>query len=728
MAEEKNRQLELYDRYLEANFKDRNLPDFTPDRRDFVKTLGAGILILLALPGEAVAQQDEVGGGRMGRPALPDDFNAFLRIDEEGQVTGFTGKIEMGQGVNTSLAQMLADELDVSLERVTMLMGDTDLCPWDMGTFGSMTTRFFGPPMRAAAAEAKAVLIELGAERLNVPRERLKTEDGQVIDPQSGQRVSYAELAKGQKIVRRLEGKPSLESPSAFTIVGKPVLRVDARQKVTGEAKYSSDIVHPGMLYAALLRPPSHGATLKSVDTSAAEALEGAQVVRDGDLIAVLHASPDGAADGRDLIKAEWKEVQTGLDDSNIFDHLLKSAPAGRTSAQGGDLQAGEAAAEVLAEESYLNSYVAHAAIEPHTAVAKPEGDRILIWASTQTPFRLKDEAAQALGIPADKVRVIPPFVGGGFGGKTFNLQAIEAARLAKLSGKPIQIVWDRREEFFLDTFRPAAVVKIKSGATRDGMMTFWDYGAYACGERGAEQFYTVPNNRTVIYGSGWMGSENKHAFATGAWRAPANNTNTFARESHIDVLASKLKIDPVEFRLKNLKDPRMVGVLEALAKHYGWKPAPSPSGRGLGVSLGIDAGAYVAHIAEVEVDKKTGKIRVKRVVCVQDMGLCINPEGARLQMEGCITMGLGYALSEEIRFKDGRILDTNFDTYKLPRFSWLPEIEAVILDKQNEPAQGGGEPAIISMGSVIANAVFDATGARVLQLPMTPERVKAAL
>jgi nicotinate dehydrogenase subunit B len=728
MAEEKNLPLELYDRYLELNFTDRGLLDFSSDRRNFIKTMGTGILILLCFPTEALAQQDEARGGRMRPHALPDDFNAFLKIGEDGKVTGFTGKIEMGQGVNTSLAQMLADELDVSREDVTMIMGDTDLCPWDMGTFGSMTTRFFGPPMRAAAAEAKAVLVELASERLGVSKERLETKDGHVFDPSSGKRISYAELTKGQKIVRRLDGKAAVEQPSEFTIVSKPALRVDARQKVTGEAKYSGDITHPGMLYAALLRPPSHGATLISADDSRAKALEGAQVVKEGDLIAVLHEHPDVAADGRDLIQAKWKEVETGLDDRNIFDHLLKAAPAGRTAAEGGDLEAGEGKAEVTVEESYLNSYVAHAAIEPHTAVAKFDGDKLTIWASTQTPFRLKDEAAQALGIPAEKVRVIPPFVGGGFGGKTFNLQAIEAARLAKLTGKPVQVGWDRREEFFLDTFRPAAVVKVRAGATRDGRMTFWDYGAYACGERGAAQFYTVPNHRTVIYGSGWMGSDNKHAFATGAWRAPANNTNTFARESHIDVLASKLKIDPIEFRLRNLKDERMIGVLKAVADKFGWTPAPAPSGRGLGVSLGIDAGAYVAHIAEVEVDKKTGRIQVKRIFCVQDMGLCINPEGAAIQMEGCITMGLGYALAEEIRFKNGEIFDTNFDTYKLPRFSWLPEIETVILDKKSEPAQGGGEPAIINMGSAIANAVFDATGARVLQLPMTPERVKAAL
>ena len=717
-------ELELFDELLERNFRqDFTLPPV--HRRDFVKLLGSGILILIAYPAWAEAQE---GGGGRGR-RLPDDFNAFLKIGEDGRVTGFTGKIEMGQGVHTSLAQMLADELDVPLDAVNMIMGDTDLCPWDMGTFGSMTTRFFGPPFREAAAAAKAVLVELAAERLNIPKDRLRTRDGTVSDESSGKTVTYAELARGQKIVHRLEGKPKLESPSDFSIVGKPLLRRDALDKVTGKARFAGDIIHSGMLHARILRPPSHRAKLAEVDVAPARAVEGTSVVEDGDLIAVLHASPDLADRGAELISARYDRSSDGIDDRNIFDHLLNSAPAGETVAQGGDLSAGEQAAQIVVEESYLNSYVAHAPIEPHTAVAMMEGDRLTVWASTQTPFRLKEEAAQATGLPPEKVRVIPPFVGGGFGGKTANLQGVEAARLAKLTGKPVQVAWNREEEFFLDTFRPAGVVKIKAGATDSGKMTLWDYGVYAAGERGSQQFYDIPHHRTVVYGSGWMGGrDNAHPLATGAWRAPANNTNTFARESHIDVVAAKVGMDPVEFRMKNLVDSRMRRVLETVADRYGWKPAKSPSGRGFGVSLGIDAGAYVAHIAEVAVDRKTGAIKVLRIVCAQDMGLCINPAGAHLQMEGCITMGLGYALTEEIRFRDGEVLDKNFDTYKIPRFSWLPKIETVILDLKDDPPQGGGEPAIISMGSVIANAVFDLTGTRLLQLPMTPERVKAAL
>lgn len=715
----------LYEESLALDFSDLKAASsaLPLDRRQFLKLVGGGIIVVFTIPDSPAFQERRRGGGQ----ELPQDFNAFLRIGEDGRVTGFSGKIEMGQGVITSLAQMLADELAVPLDSVSMVLGDTDLCPWDRGTFGSMTTRSFGPAFRAAAAEAKAVLVELAAEYLQVAKERLKTKAGVVYEDAGQKKVTYAELAKGKKILRHVKGA-ALETSSDFTIIGKPTLRRDSIEKVTGKAKYAGDMTEPGMLFAKILRPPAHGAKLISADTAGAREVEGVQVVQDGDLIAVLHQYPDVAQEALTRIKSQYDRPAPNADDQTIFDHLLKVAPQGQTVAEGGNLDEGQKAARFLVEEKYLNSYVSHAPVEPHTALAKIEGDKATVWASTQTPFALKDAAASMLGFPSQNVRVITPFVGGGFGGKSNNQQALEAVRLAKLAGRPVKVGWTRAEEFFYDTFRPAAVVKIKAGITASGLISFWDYGVYFAGERGAQQFYNIPHHRTVTYGSGWTAAPGSHPFATGPWRAPGNNTNTFARESHIDMLASKAGMDPVEFRLKNLQDPKVRRVLQAVAEKFGWSPAKAPSGRGYGVACGIDAGTYVAHMAEVEVDKNTGSVRVKRVVCAQDMGLCVNPEGARLQMEGAITMGLGYALSEEVRFTGGEIHDSNFDTYTIPHFSWLPEIETVIIDAKDSPAQGGGEPAIICMGALIANAVFDATGARLLQLPMTPERIKAAL
>ena len=720
--------------YLALNFKDiKDYSDLYPQsRRDFFKRLGGGIIVCVVMSEFLAAQAQEERRFRGFGRGLPSDFNAFLRIDENGHVTGYTGKIEMGQGPITSLPQMLADELDTPLHTVDMVMGDTDLCPWDMGTFGSMTTRMFGPALQAAAAEAKAVLLELAAESLKVPQAQLAAKDGAIFDKEKPERrVTYGQLTQGKKIERHIEGKPPLKDPSQFTAVGQPELHRDGRAKVTGAAHYAGDIRLPGMLYAKILRPPAHDAKLKSVDTAPAKKISGVQVVQDKDyqgkdLIAVLHELPDVAENALEQIKADYDVPEGGVDDKNIFDHLLSVAPTARVLASDGDLEAGRKLAVKTVEATYLDGYVAHSPMETHTALARIEDGKATVWASTQNPFGAQGEIARALGFPAEKVRVITPFVGGGFGGKTYNQQAVEAAQLAKIVGKPVQVMWSREEEFFYDTFQPAAIVKISSGVDASGKTVFWDYDVYYAGERGAQQFYTVPNHRTSGHGRGWQGAE--HPFHTGAWRAPGNNTNTFARESHIDQMAAVAGVDPVEFRVNNLSDTRMVRVLKTAAETFGWTPAKAPSQRGYGVACGIDAGTYVAAIAEVAVDAKTGAVQVKRVACAQDMGLVINPEGAKIQMEGCITMGMGYALTEEIHFKGRKVLDTNYDTYEIPRYSWVPKMDTVILDAKDKPPQGGGEPAIVVMGAVIANAIHDATGVRLCQLPMTPDRVKAAI
>ena len=697
-------------------------PKFQMTRRKFLKITGGGILVFFTV-GDLPFFLEETEG----KP-LPTDFNAFLKIGEDGRVSCFTGKIEMGQGVITSLAQMLADELEVSLESVDMVMGDTDLCPWDMGTFGSRTTRFFGPPLRAAAAEARAVLLELASERLHVPVQKLFVEKGEIFERnRPGNRITYARLTRGKRIEKHLSGRVKVKDPSEFKMMHRPELRRDSFEKVTGKAKYAGDIRLPGMLYARILRPPAHDARLLSVDLSEAEKVEGVRIVRKRDLIAVLHPKPDLAEAALFKIKAEFERPESDVDDKTILGHLLKTAPAGSRLDSAGSLETGKRESKEHFDATYLNSYVAHAPIEPHTATVQFDGKSATVWPSSQTPFRAQEEAAQALGIPVENVRVISPFVGGGFGGKTRNLQVIEAARLARITGKAVQVAWSRNEEFFYDTFRPAAVVKIRSGISEHGNILFWDYHVYFAGDRGAAHFYDIPNHRTVSYG-GWRGTPGAHPFATGAWRAPSNNTNTFARESQIDMMAAQAKMDPLAFRLRNMGDVRMKRVLKEAAEKYGWKESPAPSGKGRGIACGIDSGTYVATVAEVEVNEISGAISVKHVVCAQDMGLSINPEGAAIQIEGCINMGMGYALTEEIHFQGGNILDLNFDTYEMPRFSWVPRIETVLIENPDAPPQGGGEPPIITMGAVLANAVFDACGARVFQLPMTPERVKKAL
>jgi len=719
MRGEEFKDLELNDIEL-SNWAD----EFPLERRDFLKVLGGGIVVFVTLGDTAVLEERA-----RQRRGYPTDFNAYLRIGEDGRVSVFTGKIEMGQGVMTSQAQMAADELGVALESIDMVMGDTDLCPYDSGTYGSLTTRMFGPALRAAAAEAKGVLLELASEQLGLPKGQLRVENGLVFATADRSRsITYARLARGRRIARSLDEEAVLKSVSEFAVMGKPAKRLDAVEKVTGEAKYAGDIRLPGMLYAKVLRPPAHDATTKNVDTSEAERMPGVTVVNEDGLVAVLHEDPEAAEKAFQRIEVEFEVPQATVDHESIFDHLLAGAPQGRASDERGNLAEGEQIAASIFEEKYLDGYVAHAPIETHTSLANIEGGKATVWASTQTPFSDQGQIARALGFTEENVRVITPYVGGGFGGKTSGGQSTEAARLAMITGKPVQVAWSRAEEFFYDTFRPAAVIIIKSGIDNAGKICLWDYNVYFAGSRGSDQLYDAPHNSITVYGEWRGGGPSTHPFSTGAWRAPGANTNTFAKESQIDIMAARAGIDPLQFRLNNTSDQRLRGVLEAAAEKFGWSKAAAPSGRGHGVACGMDAGTYVAHMAEVEVDERSGRVQVKRVVCAQDMGIVINPDGAQMQMEGCITMGLGYALTEDIRFRGGEVLDRNFDTYELPRFSALPDIETVLVKNDELSPQGGGEPAIVCMGALIANAIFDATGARLFQLPMTPARVLEAI
>jgi nicotinate dehydrogenase subunit B len=697
----------------------------TPDlaRREFHKLTGGGVAILFGLHGGAAAGQPQ-------RPGYPDDFHAYLWVKPTGRATVRVGKVEMGQGVMTSFAQMAAEELGVDLGAIDMVMGDTETCPWDMGTFGSLSTRMFGPALRAAAAKARSVLVGLAADRLGVKAEDLRVEHGVVfMASKPSRRVDFGELSKAVSVIHSVDAAAILRAPAAFSVIGRSAPRLDGLEKVTGKARYAADIRLPGMLHASILRPPAHDAILTQLNTAAAQTLPGVQLVQRDDLIAVLHAEPDTAVAALAQVQAEWRTPTSALTTETISDHIATHSGQSTTLAEHGDLGV---LADQRFETTYRKGYVAHAPIEPHAALADVRADRATIWASTQTPFPLRDNIAKALGFDPKAVRVITPFLGGGFGGKSAGGQAIEAALLSRACGKPVQVMRTRAEEFFLDTFDPASVVKIRSGLDRDGRIAFWDYAVFAAGERGASTFYDIPNLRIVAAGGTSYGGAPSvaglHPFSVGPWRAPGANMNVFATESQMDIMAAAAGTDPLAFRLRHITEPRMRRVLEAAAQAFGWIPAVGPSSRGYGIACSSDAGSCVATMAEVKVDKASGKVIVVRIVCAQDMGIVVNPEGARMQVEGGLTMGLGYALSEEVQFQGGKIMDTNFATYHLPRFGDAPPIEVVLVRNDELAPQGCGEPAITTAGAVIANAVFDATGARMLRLPMTPARVAVAI
>jgi isoquinoline 1-oxidoreductase len=447
--------------------------------------------------------------------------------------------------------------------------------------------------------------------------------------------------------------------------------------------------------------------------------MKGVKIIREGDLLAALHTDPEMAIQAMVQIKANWDVSESRVSHETIFDYLLENASDEKVAEHKGDLSKGLKEGDFHFEETYLDGYKAHASIETHTATAQFKEDHLTIWASSQTPFGTREALASELDLPLENVHVKQIFLGGGFGGKIYNQQAIEAARLARLAGGPVQVAWTRQEEFMYDRFRPAAVVKIDSSVSKSGKITAWDYKVYFAGQRGAVGFYDIPHAKTSV-----LSGKKAHSLGTGAWRAPANNTNTFARESQIDIMAHRAGIDPLAFRLMNLKDQQMIDTLKLAANKFGYKSAKQPGGTGVGIALGVDAGTRVALIAEVEVNRETGKVINKRMVCAQEMGQVVNPHGATVQTEGGLTMGLGYALYEDIRFEGGKVLTRNFDTYEFARFSTTPPIECVFVDAMEQPPQGGGEPAIICVGGAIANAIYNACGVRLHQLPMIPERI----
>jgi len=694
---------------------------FQMDRRDFMKRVGTGLVVAFS-----------VGNNPLKSCAIAQDdtprVNAYLRIGEDGRATLYTGKIEMGQGPITSLPMELADELDVRLEDVDMIMGDTDLCPWDEGTYGSLSTRVFGQVLRRAAARARAILLAMASEELGVKVEDLEASEGVIsARSDSSKKVSYADLTKGKAIFDTEIGEVTLKKPTEFKVMGKSRFRVDSTEKVTGRAKYSGDIQLPGMMRARILRPPSLGAKLVSVDTSEAEQVEGVTLVREGDLVAVLHSSQFGADLAIGKVKAEWDEQKVEINQDTLFDHILEVATERRVIASEGELSRGKEAAVQEVKSTFNDPYIAHSPMENHTATAVMENGRMKVWASCQTPYPDRENVAEELGMDLKDVQFLPIFLGGGFGGKCYNPQATEAARLAKLSGKPVQVVYPREEEFMYDRLRPAAVIQVDAGLDANGRITYWDFAVHLGGSRESEHFYDIPNSRTSHLNAprGIL----DHPFYTGAWRAPSVNTNTFARESQMDILAAAAGVDPLEFRLRHLEHfPKMAKVLKTGAEKFGWTPAKGPSGRGFGFAAGIDVNTDVVVFVEVEVDEGSGFVQVKRAVCCQDMGIVVNPQGAIIQAEGCMLMGLGYALREEIEFEGRKMLTRNYDTYGITQFNMAPELEVVLIDSEEEVPHGGGEPAIVCMGAAVANAVFDATGARIYRLPLSPQRVRAAV
>jgi nicotinate dehydrogenase subunit B len=691
-------------------------------RRDFFKILGAGIAVF-AVAKDALASQETAPGHRsFHTEELPKDISAWLHVGEDGRVTGFTGKAEIGQNIRTSLAQTIADELRVPFESVRMVTADTALTPFDMGTFGSRTTPTITPQLRRVASAARDLLIEAAAKEWNIAPAGLVAADAKVTDPVSGRSLKYAELAQGKTLAQNLPVEDPVTPATQWTIAGKAIPKVDGRAFVTGKHQYTPDMRPEGMLHGKVLRPPSFGATITSCDDAAAKAMTGVVVVRDGDFVGVAAPSEHGAQRALDAIHAQWKEVPQ-ISSKEIFSYLKQNATAksdDRHHGQKGSVEEGLASAAHRLDATYNVAYIAHAPLEPRAAVAQWADGKLTVWTGTQRPFANRDELAAVFHVPESSVRVIVPDTGSAYGGKHTSDAAIEAARLARAAARPVKVVWTREEEFTWAYFRPAGVIEIKGGIAGDGALTAWDFHNYHSGSSGIETPYVVANQRTEYHAVPLI-------LRSGSYRGLAATANHFARETHMDALANMAKMDPLDFRMKNLSDARMRAVLEAATKSFGWPRKKAQDGQGFGIACGNEKGSYVATCAEIAVDKKSGAVRAVRLVEAFECGAIVNPDGLRNQVVGAMIQGLGGALFEAIEFENGRIANPNFASYRVPRFRDVPEIEAILLDRKDIPSAGAGETPIMAVAPAIGNAIFNANGIRLNNLPMVPNGLRSA-
>jgi len=703
-------------------FTAASIHQFDLARRDFFKILGAGIAVFAIAKDAAGAQETAPGHRSFHNEELPKDISAWLHVGEDGSVTGFTGKAEIGQNIRTELAQTIADELRVPLESVRMVMADTALTPFDAGTFGSRTTPTMTPQLRRVSAAARDILVDTAAKEWNVAPAGLVVADAKVTDPGSGRALTYAELARGKTLAQNLPAEDLITPPTEWTVAGKPIPKVDGRSFVTGHHQYTTDISLPGMLYGKVLRPPSFGATLASFQQSEAKPMPGVFVVRDGDFVGAAAPTEREAQEALDAVKAEWKEVPQ-ISNKELFAYLKQCAAANtedRFRKQNGSVEDGLASAAHRLDASYTVAYIAHAPLEPRAAVAQWADGKLTVWTGTQRPFANRDELAAIFHLPESSVRVIVPDTGSAYGGKHTSDAAIEAARLARAAGRPVKVVWTREEEFTWAYFRPAGVIEIKSGISGDGTLTAWEFHNYHSGSSGIETPYVVANQRTEYHAVPLI-------LRSGSYRGLAATANHFARETHMDALARVAKMDPLDFRMKNLSNPRMRAVLEAAAKSFGWPRKKTGEGQGFGIACGDEKGSFVATFAEIAVDKKSNAVQVVRLVEAFECGAIVNPDGLRNQVIGAMIQGLGGALFEAIEFENGRIKNPRFSSYRVPRFRDVPEIEATLLDRKDLPSAGAGETPIMAVAPAIGNAIFDATGIRLNNLPMIPNGLRPA-
>lgn len=689
---------------------------FHVDRRRFLQAAGAGLMISVFAPA-LPAQRDPEARGTL---------EARILLGEDGLITVLTGKIEEGQGSRTEIAMAAAEELRVPLERIRVLMADTASVPNDGITAGSRTTAATVPPVRKAAAAARELLLAAAARQWSASPEVLQLRDGVVTRKGSSDALGYDALGRDEESAKALRSIPALEgrltSHQNWQTLGRPRARIDVREIVTGSHAFPSDVQLPDMLYGSILRPPSFGATLEAVELDKARTAKDVVAVRDGQFAGC--AAPT-SYEARKAVKAlaasaRWK-TKPHPSSRELFEYL-KQHP----SAEGRAREQSKGAVEEALKSSsrrisavYRVPYVQHAPMEPRAAVAEWKDSHLTVWTGTSNPFAVREQLAKAFQLPAQNVRVIVPDMGGGFGGKHTGEAAFEAARLARDARKPVSVRWTRAEEFMWAYSRPAGLLEVDAALDPDGKLSAWDFVNCNSGTAAIESPYRIPNARTRYV-------ECDSPLRQGSYRALASTANNFARECCMDELAQSAGVDPLEFRLAHLDNPRLRDVLVAAAERFGWRArrGRNKPASGVGLACGTEKGSYVAACVEVSVDAATGQPRLLEICEAYECGTILNPAGLKQQVEGAIIQGLGAALREEMRFQNGSLLNGSFARYRVPRFRDVPRITLVLLDRKDLDPVGAGETPIIAVAPAMASAMFEATGERVRALPL---RAKAA-
>ncbi len=735
---------------------------FHMTRREFLKGAGA-LVVSFSLPVESRAETGAPSGGFAG-PLPPKQIDSWLIVHRDGNVTVTTGKVELGTGVSTALRQIVADELDYPFERIVWIQGDTAKTVDQRPTFGSQTIKQGGSQMRQAAAEAKATLLALASDRFGVPVEQIIAIAGWVsAQGEPAKRCSYAELIGGRRFNREIRGEIRLKEPENYTVVGKPVPRVDIPAKVTGTYSYMQDVRAPGMLHGRAVKPGAAGAKLASVDESSVRGLPGlVKVVVKGDFVGVVCKREEQAIMAARALKVAWQTAEKLPPMSELYDALQKIPSTDKEVAKRGDVETALAGAARRVEATYQWPFQMHGSIGPSCGVADVANGRATIWSATQGPHQLRPTIAQLLGIPAGNVHVVFVEGSGCYGHNGADDAAADAALLSQAVGKPVRVQWMRQDEHGWEPRGPAMVMQGRGALDQQGNLLAWDYRVWtpthssrpngrassllagqlagmatapfgrSGGDRNAAHDYAVKNYRVMVH---WLESS---PLRPSALRGLGATANTLANESLMDELAAAGGLDPLEFRIRHLNDPRAKEVLEAVARRAGWKER---SGMGKGsVGAGLRQGqglafihyeltdAYVATVAEVEVDTRNGQVGVRRVVVAHDCGLIINPDGLRNQIEGNVLQAVSRTLKEEVRFDRSRVTSLDWSSYPILTFPEIPDVEIELISRPKQPALGAGEPTTCTVPAAIANAIFNATGARCRAVPFTPDRIKAAL